>query len=64
MRGGKRPNSGRKPGQITTPKADHLRRVRQQISLPAWVVDRLKADESNISRYILRLILDDKKWKP
>ena len=65
--GGKRLGSGRKPGtraNKTKLKANHLKRVQQQISLPFWVVKQLKASESNISKYILKLILEkNPEWK-
>lgn len=59
--GGKRPGSGNKPGINLKP--DILKRVRHQISIPRWLVDRLKKEETNLSGYILSLILQDKGWK-
>lgn len=64
--GGSRPGAGRKPGTRAKKKRlkpEHLKRVRQQISLPRWVIDKLKKDGTNISAYVLTLILLDTEWE-
>jgi len=65
--GGSRPGAGRKPGipnrKKRPEKSANLKRIRQQISMPKWIADRLKTEEKNLSRYILRLILRDREWE-
>ena len=61
MRGGKRNGSGRKPG--VSYKKPHEKREQLAITMPASIKARLKANHSNISKYILKLIKADYEKK-
>ena len=61
-RGGPRPGSGRKPklklARIPGPRRQVM------ISTPCWIHELLKADEKNISAYIVNLIMAAKGYEP
>jgi len=58
--GGKREGSGRKKGTTTGPiKAEREKRKQLAVSFPAYVVERLKNDKKNISKYLLALVEKD-----
>jgi hypothetical protein len=61
MRGGARKGAGRKPG--VSYKKPHEKREQIAITMPASIKARLKANHSNLSKYILKLIKSDYEQK-
>ena len=61
-RGGSRPGSGRKPKLKLSRIPGPRRQV--MISMPRWIHELLKADEKNLSAYIVDLIMAAKGYEP
>jgi len=57
--GGKREGSGRKKGSTGPIKAEREKRKQLAVSFPAYVVERLKEDKKNVSKYLLALVEKD-----